>query len=688
MSQCLRNGWPDVDYWRELNIPEADDICRNVFLLQAHMYKVHDFGKKVDWGLVIDDDIESRVWMNAHPWVGTLVNAYLATRDDKYVRHLCRLFNSWYETSPPTFIRTWAQWRTLECGSRSGQRWGPALLRLSDHPVFQRECLFRMARSMLDHGKYLTMYSQANRNWLQVESSGLASVALFFPEFRLSPLFYETGMNRLVRVNAEEFLPDGFQAECSPLYHLFPLVGMATAVRLSKFLDAPAPHSLLKTYEAGVEALEYIAYPDGMLPLLNDGNPKMYYIHDVMKTGAEVFGRDDFRWFATGGRAGKPPSQASHDFTHAGFAVMRDRWGPDGQVLIFDAGYYGSGHQHEDKLNFVYYGGGRELIGDPGIYSYKHDEFEPYWRGAWSHNTILVDGLTQHRKLGPPEEMPDPDRRFVIGKNFDFAMGWYKRAYSRRHAPDGNAADRAEAVRNIQHQRAIFNRKGRYAVIADRVIGTGKHTLDILFHPSPVLTGEGANRTVRAVRLQVGAGGTVVTREPDHTNVAIVPAQGNRLEVLDLIGRKNPVRGWFSLYAIVPSHDIVYRYRGELPQHFETVIEALPKGEVRARRIESRRVHCDPGKTCAALAYGGDLFLFSYDGAAEMVSGDVRFQGTALLLGPNRADMIDGKSLTVGGRQIFSTGTPRTTVSVPLEDPGDEAGPAGGSLRSKLQADK
>ena len=75
------------------------------------------------------------------------------------------------------------------------------------------------------------MYSMSGGNWLQVESSGLACVALLFPEFKLSPLFYYAGMNRLVYVNARAFLPDGFQSECSPGYHRFPLITMS-GVRL------------------------------------------------------------------------------------------------------------------------------------------------------------------------------------------------------------------------------------------------------------------------------------------------------------------------------------------------------------------------------------------------------------------------------------------------------------------------
>lgn len=670
-----KRGWPDIRFWKTIDIAEADDICRNVFILRAHMFRRLDYGEKVDWAAVIDNDIESRVWMNHHPWMWSLVNAYRETRDEKYVKHLCRLFNSWYETSPPTFKRSSAQWRTLEVGGRTGQKWGVALLALAENPTFKRECLFNMARSMLDHGKYLSMYAAGGGNWLQVESSGLACVALLYPEFKLSGLFYEVAMNRLAWVNARSFLPDGFQSECSPGYHRFPLIGIASALRIATFLDTPVPESLMTQYEAGVAALQYIAYPDLTLPMLSDQSPARHPAVEVLETGAEVFGREDFRWFATTGREGTPPAQPSHDFTHAGYCVMRDRWGPDGQVLIFDAGYFGSGHQHEDKLNFVYYAGGRELIGDPCIYSYKRDEFEPYWRGSWSHNTIVIDGLSQHRKLGPPEDVPDPDRRFVIGDSFDFAVGWYKHAYSPRKTVlrSGNTtSDSQAAIRNVRHQRCIFYLKGRYAVICDRVLGEGEHQVDILFHPAPIVTGSGTQRTVRAVDLEIKPNGTLVTKESKHANVAILPAQGENLEVLDLIGQKNPVRGWYALYGVQPSHNVVYRCRAELPRHSETVVQPLPPGDAEPMDVRALEVTSENGITCAGVSCGDDLLVVSYDGSAEMTCGNIRYHGTALLMRrdasgkPTRANMVDGKLLSIDGKEIFSTETTTPARSINL----------------------
>ena len=670
-----KRGWPNIDFWKGVDLEEADDICRNVFLIRAHMHRRYDYGEEVDWAEVIDNDIESRVWMNHHPWSGTLVNAYQETADDKYVTHLCRLFNSWYETSPTTFKRSSAQWRTLEAGGRVGQRWGVVLLTLAEHPVFRRECLFNMARSMLDHGKYLSMYAAGGGNWLQVESAGLACIALLFPEFRLSPLFYETAMNRLAWVNARAFLADGFQSECSPGYHYFPLRGIATVMRLANSLHAPIPESLGRQYEAGVEALQHICYPDRTLPMLSDWNPQRSSVVAVLETGAEVFDREDFRWLATEGSEGRPPAEASYDFTHAGYCVMRDKWGSAGQMLIFDAGYFGAGHQHEDKLSFVYYAGGRELIGDPGIYSYKRDEFEPYWRGSWSHNILVIDGLSQHRSLGPREKMPDPDRRFVMGEGFDFAVGWYRRAYSPRGAAlwGGDAkSGRDAAIRDVQHQRCVFYVKGRYAIVCDRVLGEGEHQTDLLFHPAPVVTGEGVNRKARAVDLDTRPDGTVITKEPKHANVAILPARGHDFEVLDIVGRKDPVRGWFALYGIVPSHDIVYRSRATLPRHFETVVQPLPAGVAEPMRVQSLDVKPQDGMTCAAITCGDDLFLLSYDGPADMVCEGVHFSGTALLLSRDkqgrlvRASMVDARAVTVGERQVLASDTPKRAQTLDL----------------------
>jgi hypothetical protein len=534
--------------------------------------------------------------------------------------------------------------------------------------VFKRECLFNIARSAFDHGKYLSMYAQTGGNWLQVETTGLASVALMFPEFKLSPLFYKVGLDRLTAVNAVTFSTDGFQTECTPFYHQYAIDGFSPLLRLAKSGKVPFPNNLAKVYDNATEALMYISYPDLTLPMLNDLCPYHTTILLNLIRAEALSHRTDFLWLFSGGKDGIQPSGTSHDFTQAGYAVMRDKWGPDGQVLIFDAGYFGSGHQHDDKLNFVYYAGERELIGDPGIYLYVIDEFEPYWRGSWGHNTITIDGMSQDRKLGPKEDIPDPDRRFVMGDGFDFASGWYKHAYSPRRSrlwegkPRDDKADGSAAIRDIQHQRCIFYVKGEYAIICDRVLGEGEHQIDINFHPAPIVSTKDTSYIVRPVNLEIGPHGTVITKENDYSNVAILPGQGNSLKVLEMVGQKNPVRGWYSLYGIQPSHDIVYRCRKALPAHFETVVQSLPAGrQVLTNEVKSLKVEHEGAKEVAGIKYGKDLFLLSYDGPTRMRYRNIIFEGSALLLRYNskgvilQAQMIDGQYLSISGKTVFST---------------------------------
>ena len=205
------------------------------------------------------------------------------------------------------------------------------------------------------------------------------------------------------------------------------------------------------------------------------------------------------------------------------------------------------------------------------------------------------------------------------------------------------------------------------------MLGEGEHQIDIIYHPSPVIEGSDTDRTVRAPDIQINPDGVVVTKEQKHANVAIIPAQSKDIKVLDLIGQKNPVRGWFALWGIQKSHDIIYRcLRSRLPRHFETVVQPLPAGDTAPMKVRSLQVKSEQQKTCAGLSCDDDLFLISYDGPAQMSYGDVVFHGSALLLTynakgePEQAYMVDGKSLIIGDKQVFATDTPAPTRTIDI----------------------
>lgn len=77
-----------------------------------------------------------------------------------------------------------------------------------------------------------------------------------------------------------------------------------------------------------------------------------------------------------------------------GWAILRTGAGPDAAALYLKYGVYGSGHGHPDKLNFLYYDQGAELISDQGYLGARH-EFTPWNHSTLCHNEVLVDGRPQ-----------------------------------------------------------------------------------------------------------------------------------------------------------------------------------------------------------------------------------------------------------------------------------------------------
>lgn len=552
----------------KVDLKEADDACKNIFLLTAHMHIKHNFGRRINWKTILNKDIESNVSLNWHTFLITLARAYNKTGNKKYLRHAIRLFNSWYEDSPVPADSEfrWCegfQWRTLEVGGRLCLRWPEFMFRLLKSREFREKCLFNMARSCLDHAHYLMSHHAVGGNWLQVESSGLGICALLFPEFNESGKFLKTAMQRLKWVNSKYVLPDGFQSECSTTYHDFPLSAMCSLCKIAQLAKKNLPHGLTKLIERMIEVEMYIAQPDLMMPLLSDCSPRYTSILPTMKYGADIFGRANFRYFATNRKKGRPPAKCSYAFPHSGYCVMRENWDKDAQYLVFDAGYFGSGHQHEDKLNFVLCAYGRPLIIDPSIYRYYPDEYSRYFRSTQAHNSVLVDGKGQCRRtLKERERIPDPDAKWVSTPDYDLATGAYK--------------DGFEGLdKNIKHKRSILYLKGQCFITKDTIYGKGMHMIEQKFHLSPVIKRTGK---ISPGKVKVDKNGIVRTIEPGLANIAIVPLDRKKVKVNIQRGCRNPVAGWVAMDGMQPSHEITFIRRGELPMTFTTILAPLHPG--------------------------------------------------------------------------------------------------------------
>jgi len=328
---------------------------------------------------------------------------------------------------------------------------------------------------------------------------------------------------------------------------------------------------------------------------------------------------------------------------------------------MFDAGYFGAGHQHEDKLNFVLYAHGQPLIIDPGIHRYVRDVYEQYFRSSRGHNSVMVDGKGQRRGLHlRKEEIPAPNTRWISQEAFDFVEGWYKDGFSTRLQRE---KDIENLEKGIHHKRSIFHPRGGYYILRDFIMGDGLRELEQIFHLAPVF------KSTLPVELDSGdvrvlESGVVRTDNSEHANIAILPVQANGItDIRDVCGQTEPyAAGWTALYGRQPSHDVTYVRKATLPVSFDMVLFPLPPGGNDMPTVTEAAVESNTPAT-AFFVRGTDfldLFLMSDEGPTQMKAEDVEFFGELLYmrLTPQRelrnAVLMNGQTLAFAGRRLVA----------------------------------
>jgi len=578
----------------ELNqsqIEEAGDLLRNIFILRAHMVRRHDFGASVDWTTVLDDDIESNVSINSHAHLLLLARAWKQTGENRFRDHLLELLESWFTQSPRPDIGQGAlQWRTLEVGSRAATRWPQIMAIGSPDSLFVARMFYPLVYFLFQHADYLMVHNMRHlSNWGQVESAGLLCASLILSEHANSGLYRQTALRRFDYLNREMYFPDGVHTENSFYYHSFPLGTQAGVFKLARSMGTELDNSWSGVLERGIEALVWSALPDGSIPMVSDVGPRKSYIGSWQKLGRSLFPDNPMFIFPVGGGQyrGPPPEKTSYYFPYAGYGIMRGDWTPQAQYLLFDMGFYGTNHQHEDKLNIILYAYGRELLHDPGIYRYSRDNFERYFRSSRGHNLVLLDGKGQRRDMFFNKEdpykgldFPDRDSRWQERSTHILAESACRSGFAEKIHPLWYSGPRPQERASLiaaEHVRKILWVKGEYWVVLDYLAGEGSHKVEQVFHFSPVLKSLSTDG-VGSGRVDLVGSRVAVSRNRGAANLAVIQVGGDDLKARREKGKKDPHAGWTSLYGENPAWDVTFQAERSLPTTLVTVLYPMKPG--------------------------------------------------------------------------------------------------------------
>ena len=472
------NPWA---YPHESDIEAAERILSGSLMSCGYM---HTFlGGVIDWECnpTYNGYTEWTWQLSRHHEFRCLGKCYRDTGDEKFAKGFADLLMSWCEQAVcPENANPYTTkcWRTIEAGIRMTKNWHYAFFACYRSPHMTDHVITVYMKSVWEHAFRLFHFS-TKANWLIMEMSGLAHIAMLYPFFRDAKLWGDHAFRVLEDELERQVYPDGFQYELSTGYHNVVIQNYHWVLCTARAMEYPIPTSLTARLETLFELNVKLCCPDGRLPDLNDGGRAAISLW--CRIGLAYFPQNEvLRYFATEGKEGSLPSFDSVALPYAGMAVMRTGWSENDVWLFLDAGPFGSNHQHEDKLNVLMHAYGKAVLRDCGNYDYDTSEMRKFILSSLSHNCSMVDGLAQCRRKNyrwKPEMIARrSDMKWRFTEDWDSAEGIYNEGYGE------------EGLAAVHKRKVIFFKKGidgtlPFAVVCDRLFSDDgeEHTFTVSY---------------------------------------------------------------------------------------------------------------------------------------------------------------------------------------------------------------
>ena len=369
-------------------------------------HETHALADPIDWLVNPSADIEWHILLHKFYYAVGLGLAFERSGDARYVQRWVGLIDGWIAAVPPGFI-------AADVTGRRVQNW------IYSHHLFVTHAAHdagaaiapafhaRLLGSIHAQVEHLCAHLTPKRNHRTLELHAIFLAGVVFPEMRRAAHWREFALAQTVANIASDLLPDGVHCELSTDYHHLVLKNLLNVRWLATSNGVAVPAAMDAALQRALDFSLHVHQPDGSVPSLSDGDARGYL--DLLQRAAEIYGRADIRYVASGGAQGEPPHARVAHFDASGYSVVRSDWGggaspfADAQHLVFDAGPLGEGnHGHFDCLSFELAAFGRSLVVDPGRYTYS-EAVDPadgvnwrlHFRGTAAHNTVCVDDRNQ-----------------------------------------------------------------------------------------------------------------------------------------------------------------------------------------------------------------------------------------------------------------------------------------------------
>ena len=482
----------------------------------------------IDWFAtpVANNYFEWPVQLSRHFDLERLAKYYYVTKDEAVAKTWVQMLGSWMDQSVEQKLRT------LDTGIRVPV-WLRMVAAFAQSPSVSDHFLSRVGRSLLEQARFLRQNPSHAGNWLTFEMSGLLELALAHSYFKEAKEWREFAERQLLAQVKNGVYPDGFQIELTTGYHGADLSSYQEVIGAYRRAGEIPPEEIENILKKMFMVYPRLSDPMGRTPNLSDGGREN--VRDWCQKALKYYPDDPvFKWFATRGAEGEKPDYLSDAFENAGYITFRSGWDSRAVWAFFDAGgdFLHGWHSHEDALGVQLTAYGKRMLVEAGTYRYDKSAMRKFVLTTAAHNSVLVDGLGQCRKLISSAKTFSSslksDFRFRTSKNCDFASAKYEDGYGERQ------------INGITHRRTVFFfRKYRglkpFLAVVDSLADkrNAKHTFDIVWH----LNADEVKIDGNSFSAEFGGG-------------VRLRAVSSAAEVfIDHKGEKNPLQGFFPVHS-------------------------------------------------------------------------------------------------------------------------------------------
>jgi hypothetical protein len=417
------------------------------------------------------------IWeLNRHQHLIVLAQAFLLTGNAAYRDEIGAELESWWEQNPFLSGINWTS--ALEVAFRAlSWLWIDHLVGAS----LEESMRGRLWNSLYQHGAFLesnlSTYFSPNTHLLG-EGVALHAIGVRLKHEKWRASGARVVDEELVRQVAE----DGSHFEQSTYYHVY-----ALDFFLLHYLLAGRPRFYEPVLRKMARFLAAIVGPERLLTCLGDDDggrlfhpygPRALFPRATLATCSQLFPDEGLPfdaldlaqqaqwWIGCGEVAPVPAIGATILFPDSGLASITHG---SAHVLV-DTGRFGvggAGHSHSDTLSITARMGARELLIDPGTFTYIADRnLRDQFRGTGFHNTIRIGGLDQADPAGPFRWENKPDVRLDEWKSVDT---W-------------TYLDATCTYRGFKHRRRFLCEEG-WLFILDEITGPpGEHLIEQFWH--------------------------------------------------------------------------------------------------------------------------------------------------------------------------------------------------------------